>query len=105
GSLAQNPSHPLIALHAYQRIELVLAQVIATAPAVNQAPTLQLFEPAYDRSTGHVHIGSNLGDRKRLAVHVTNRHACSNEESFYARAEGLADRRVSAMHSSHDIDH
>jgi hypothetical protein len=56
-------------------------------------------------STGHAHIGSNLGDRKRFTVHVTNRHACSNEESFYARAEGLADWRVSAMHSSHDIDH
>src|SRR6516165_7697309 len=74
---------------------------LLTAPAVNQAPTLQLIKPTYDRSTRHVHIGSNLGNRKRLTVQITNRHAYSNEERFYARAEGLADWRVSTMHSSH----
>jgi hypothetical protein len=37
-----------------------------TALAVDHAPTLKLVKPAYDRSTGHSHIGSNPGDRERL---------------------------------------
>ena len=74
-SLAQNASRLLIAPHSDERIERLLVQVVVTAPAIDQTPTLQPSELAYDRSTGHAHIGSNLGDRKRLAVDVTKRHA------------------------------
>ena len=65
----------LVAAHADKRIERLLVHIVATAVAIDQNPTLQLIEPAYDRSTGHAHIGGNLGDRKRLAVDVAKRHA------------------------------
>src|SRR5262249_35072905 len=74
-SLAHNAPHLLVASHADKRVERLLVQVIVTTPAVDQTPALQLGEPAYHRSTGHAHVGSNLGDRERLPVHVTNRHA------------------------------
>jgi hypothetical protein len=77
-SLAQNASRLLIAPHSDERIE----QVVVTAPAIDQTPTLQPSELAYDRSTGHAHIGSNLGDRKRLAVDVTHRNAQGDKKSF-----------------------
>ena len=53
-SLAQNAPHLLIASHAYEGIERLLVRVIVTAPAIDQTPSLQLIEPAYDCSTWHV---------------------------------------------------
>ncbi len=73
--LAQHVSDLFVASHADKRIERLLVDVIVTAPAFDQTPTLQPIEPAYDRSTGHAHIGSYLGDRKRLAVDLAKRHA------------------------------
>src|SRR6516165_11234863 len=105
GSLAQNTSHLLVASHTDKRIKRLLVQVIVTASSIDQTPTLQPGEPAYDRSAGHAHIGSNLGDRKRLTVDVTNRHAQADKECLKARAKGLANGRVSAMDRSHEIDH
>jgi hypothetical protein len=49
--------------------------VVATALAIDQTPTSQLIEPAYDRGARYAHIDSNLGDRKRLTVDVAKRHA------------------------------
>src|SRR6516164_997334 len=80
GSFAQNAPHLLIASHTHKRIERLFVQVIVTAPTIDETPTLQPSEPAYDRSAGHAHIGSNLGDRKRLTVDVTNRHAEADKE-------------------------
>ena len=73
--LAQNASDLLVASHTDKGIERFLVYVVATALAIDQTPTLQLIEPAYDRGAGHAHIGSDLGDRERLAVDVAKRHA------------------------------
>src|SRR5438067_12915731 len=74
-SLAQNASRLLIASYADKGIKRLFVRVIMTAPAIDQTPALQPLEPAYDRSTGHAHVGSDLGNRKRLAVDVAKRHA------------------------------
>ena len=69
--LSQNHWHKI----KYARERLVLCRI-------DQTPTMQLIEPAYDRSTGHAHIGSNLGDRERLAIDIAKRDAQSYVESF-----------------------
>src|SRR6516162_8593277 len=58
-------SIPVSPLLRMQRIERLLVYVVATILAVDQPPTLQLLEPAYDRGAGYAHIISYLGDRKR----------------------------------------
>ena len=73
--LAQNASDLSVASHTDKRIERFLVYVVATALAIDQTSTLQLIEPAYDRGAGHAHIGSDLGDRERLAVDVAKGHA------------------------------
>ena len=72
---AQNVSNLLVAPHANERIERLLVDVIVTTLAIDQPPTLQPVEPAYDGSAGHAHIGSDLGHRERLAFNITKRHA------------------------------
>ena len=73
--LLQDASDLLVASHADKGIERLLVYVVLTTLAIDQTPTLQLIEPAYDGGAGYAHIGSNLSDRKRLAVDVTKRDA------------------------------
>jgi hypothetical protein len=40
---------------------------------INQTPTLQPVEPAYDCGARNAHIGSNLGDRKRRRCRQSQR--------------------------------
>src|SRR3974377_845229 len=75
GGLSQNLPNLLVAPHANKRIERLLVYVIVPTPALDQTPTLQPVEPAYDGSAGHAHIGSNLGHRERLAFNIAKRHA------------------------------
>src|SRR6516165_1368791 len=103
--LAQDASDLFVASNTDQRIECLLTDVIVTAPALDQPPTLQPIESAYDCSTGHAHVGRNFCDRERLGVEFAKRHAQADEESLKARAEGLARWSVSSMHSSHHLDH
>jgi hypothetical protein len=72
---AQNVSHLLVASHANKGIERILMYVIVATLAIDQTPTLQPLEPAYDGSAGHAHIGSNLGDRERLVFNIAKRYA------------------------------
>ena len=65
---------------ADERIERPLVQVIVAPPAIDETPTLQHLKPTYDRSAGHAHVGSNLSDRKRLALDVANGHACGKPD-------------------------
>src|SRR5215471_11850428 len=80
--LAQDASDLFIASNADQRIKRLLADVIVTASAFDQPPSLQPIKPAHDRSPGHAHVGSNFCDRKRLAVEVAKRDAQADEESL-----------------------
>src|SRR6516165_712877 len=73
--LAQNAPYLLVASRANKRIERLFAYVIVTTLAIDQTPTLQPVEPAYDGSAGHAHIGSKLGDREGLAFNIAKRHA------------------------------
>jgi hypothetical protein len=73
--LAQDAPDLLVASHANKRIERLLVYVVLTTLAIDQTPTLQLIEPAYDGGAGYAHIASNLSDRKRLAVNITKRDA------------------------------
>jgi hypothetical protein len=72
-SLAQKASHLLVTSHADKRIERLFVHVIATVPAIDQTPLLQLIKPTYDRSTRHAHKASNFGDGKRLTLYFTHR--------------------------------
>ena len=74
-SPAQSVSHLLIASQADEGVERLFAQVIVAALAIDQTPTVQPSEPAYDGSTRHAHIGSNLGDRKWSAVDIAKCYA------------------------------
>jgi hypothetical protein len=49
--------------------------IVASALAIDQTPTLQSVEPAYNCGTRNAHIRGNLGNRKWLTVDVTNRNA------------------------------
>ena len=69
----------------------VVALVVA-APTFDQTPAFQPIEPTHNCGTGYVHIGSDLRYRKRLALDVTNGHACGYQESFYTCAKSLAGR-------------
>jgi hypothetical protein len=73
--VAQSASNLLVALHTNKRIERLLAYLIVMTLAINQTPTLQPVEPAYDGGAGYPHKGGNLGHRERLAFNIAKRHA------------------------------
>src|SRR5262249_47956512 len=80
-------------------------RVIVTSLARDQPPAFQPVEPAYGGRTGHAQIGGDLGDRKRLSIHIAERHAKGDEERFQARTKRFVSRSVGTMDGAHDVDH
>src|SRR5262249_29219619 len=95
----------LVGPHADQRIERALVRVIVTSLARDQPPAFQPVEPAYGGRTGHAQIGGDLGDRKRLSIHIAQRHAQGDEELYQARTKRFVSRSAGIMDGAHDVDH
>src|SRR5690349_19902042 len=72
---------------------------------MNETPTLQPNSPAYDRGSGHVHVGRDLGDREWPFLQLSESYAQADEEGLQAGHVRLSCRGVGSMQTPHDIDH
>ena len=120
-SLAQNPPHLLVALHAYQRIELVLAQVMVTAPASMQRKGLRSAvccgarvrswptgDDSYRRQNGpliEVDLTKRLRGRDRRAFDPREGQEIKFVKSRRPRAECPDPQRANALERNQEKFH
>ena len=96
--LAQKASDLSVASHTDKGIERFLVYVVATALAIDQTPTLQLIEPAYDRGAGHAHIIAEIprlpAGTMTVSDKLTDAVACQRAGSVPVQVEASAAGKI-----------
>jgi hypothetical protein len=92
--LSENGTHLPVACQAHDGIESAWVNVIVGALTMKQTPLLQSTEPTDDRGTWHVHVRSQLGDRERPMLNLSEQERHADEHSLQAFAKGFANRRI-----------